>query len=577
MINWYREGKYHKEATFSFQFLRNLYTIFILSQVSKKDRYLLGLWSVLIVISLLCSYQIILIPGKIYQYLLEGDKENFVRELWTLLFWCILITCIRISRAACQAVLSNRARKAVTEYIQSIYLSSFSFYLLQNCKDFPDNPDQRIVSDIEQLFELFYQTLGGQLGSSGLIEAVLNILWYSFQTLVRCGLVGIAIAYAWSTLIGAVETLLVNVVSPWIFQQEVFQAWFRFLHIDLRRNAEYILFQGDGNFEKQRLQEALESVVDNRYRIIFRQLGLNSVQVGYGYLTNLIMYITIGIVLLQGSYWSLEKDSAKAEWIAQTSGIFISLLYGFTTLIQRGTNLSSLVPVCTRVAQLLDKLKTLTHTSMESCIELHRDRIEVCDMVVKTLDDRVLLSSLSFQVAKAESLLICGPSGIGKTCIIRCLRGLWTPLRGRIFRPALSEVSYHGIYFLPEYPYLPPNCSLREQLCYPKSKNSQKEEELELSSLLKYVGLSNLQHRTGGLDSQTDLALLLSAGEKQKLCLARALYHKPSWIVMDEAICHLDTESKQAIYEVLKFRGIGFITGKTLKLPKKGLDTDVEE
>ncbi|GJD07982.1 ATP-binding cassette sub-family D member 4 [Galdieria sulphuraria] len=461
MINWYREGKYHKEATFSFQFLRNLYTIFILSQVSKKDRYLLGLWSVLIVISLLCSYQIILIPGKIYQYLLEGDKENFVRELWTLLFWCILITCIRISRAACQAVLSNRARKAVTEYIQSIYLSSFSFYLLQNCKDFPDNPDQRIVSDIEQLFELFYQTLGD------------------------------------------FETLLVNVVSPWIFQQEVFQAWFRFLHIDLRRNAEYILFQGDGNFEKQRLQEALESVVDNRYRIIFRQLGLNSVQVGYGYLTNLIMYITIGIVLLQGSYWSLEKDSAKAEWIAQTSGIFISLLYGFTTLIQRGTNLSSLVPVCTRVAQLLDKLKTLTHTSMESCIELHRDRIE------------------SFVV------IFILPS-----CQSRVIVDMWT-FRGRIFRPALSEVSYHGIYFLPEYPYLPPNCSLR---------------------------LSNLQHRTGGLDSQTDLALLLSAGEKQKLCLARALYHKPSWIVMDEAICHLDTESKQAIYEVLKFRGIGFIT-----------------
>ncbi|GJQ10808.1 hypothetical protein GpartN1_g2599.t1 [Galdieria partita] len=558
-VNWHVEEKYHKEAIFSFQFLRNLYRIFLLSQVSNTDKYLLGLWGLLIVISLLCSYQIILIPGKIYQFLLEGDKESFVVELWIFLFWCILITCIRILREACQSVLSNRARKAVTEYIQSIYMSNFSFYRLHNWKDAPDNPDQRIVSDVEQLFELLYQTLGGQLGSSGLIEAVLNILWYSFHTLVRCGLVGISIAYAWSILVGVVETLLVNVVSPWIFQQEVFQAWFRFLHIDLRRNAEYILFQGDGNFERRRLQNALESVVNNRYRIIFRQMGLNSAQVGYGYLVNLIMYITIGIVLLQGSYWSLEKDSTKAEWIAQTSGIFISLLYGFTTLIQRGTNLSSLVPVSTRVAQLLDKLETLTNTWMQSCIELSNNQIEVCDITVETLDGKFLLSSLSFQLAKAESLLIYGPSGIGKTCILRCIRGLWKPAKGRIFRPALSDVSYYGIYFLPEYPYLPPNCSLREQLCYPKSKDSKQEEE-EIESLLKCVGLSNLQHRVGGLDSKKDLTLLLSAGEKQKLCLARALYHKPSWIVMDEAICNLDTDSKQAVYNILKFRGIGFIT-----------------
>jgi ABC-type uncharacterized transport system fused permease/ATPase subunit len=80
---------------------------------------------------------------------------------------------------------------------------------------------------------------------------------------------------------------------------------------------------------------------------------------------------------------------------------------------------------------------------------------------------------------------------------------------------------------------------------------------------LKSVGLSYLTDRVGELDCKTDLALLLSAGEKQKLCLARALYHQPAWIVMDEAICHLDMESKQAIFNLLRLRGIGFITGIT--------------
>lgn len=559
------ERKYHKEAIFSFHFLHKLYIIFLLSQVSNTDKCLLGLWSLLIVTSLWCSYQIILIPGKIYQFLLEGDKESFVFELWTLFFWCILITCVRVVRATCQSILSNRARKTVTEYIQCLYMSNCSFYRLQSCKDAPDNPDQRIVSDIEQLFDLLYQTFGGQLGSSGLIEATLNIFWYSLQTFFRCGLVGIGVAYAWSFFVGVVETLLVNVVSPWIFQQEVFQAWFRFLHIDLRRNAEYILFQGDGIFEKQRLQKALDSVVNNRYRIIFGQMGLNSAQIGYGYLVNLIMYLTIGFVLLQGSYWSLEKDSTKAEWIAQTSGVFISLLYGFTNVIQRGTSLSNLVPVTTRVAQLFDRLETLRNTPMHSCVELQTDNIEISDMAVETLDGRLLLSSLSFQVAKAESLLIYGPSGIGKTCILRCLRGLWRPLRGRILRPPLSCFSYHGVYFLPECPYLPPNCSLREQFWYPKyNEKHSKQEEMEMDDLLKSVGLSNLQHRVGSFDSKVDFNRLLSAGEKQKLCLARALYHKPGWIVMDEAVCNLDTQSKQVVYDILQLQGIGFITGTIL-------------
>jgi ABC-type uncharacterized transport system fused permease/ATPase subunit len=560
-------GESNKQAIFSFQFLHNLYKLFSLSQVSSIDKYLLILWSLLIISSLLCSYQIILIPGRIYQYLLEGDKESFVHQLWILLFWCLWTTCIRVLRAACQSVLSNRARKYLTEYIQSIYMSNF--YQLENQQDAPDNPDQRIVSDIEQLFELLYQILGGQLGSSGLLEAMLNIGWYSFQTLTRCGVLGIVIAYTWSIFVGIMETLLVNFVSPWIFQQEVFQAWFRFLHIDLRRNAEYILFQGDGTFEKQRLQEALDSVVHNRYRIIVRQLGLNSAQIGYGYLVNLIMYITIGIVLLQDSYWNLEKDSAKAEWIAQTSGIFISLLYGFTTVIQRGSNLSNLVPVSTRVSQLLEKLEETMENApaISSSVTELKDtsHIKVSDMTVETFSGRIVLSKVSFQVEKAGSLLIYGPSGVGKTCILRCLRGLWKPLRGIVVRPPLSDVCYHGVYFLPERPYLPPNCSFREQIWYPKrlERISEQEEQVEIYNLLKSVGLSYLTDRVGELDCKLDLALLLSAGEKQKLCLARALYHQPAWIVMDEAICHLDTESKQAIFNLLRLRGIGFITGIT--------------
>ena len=77
-----------------------------------------------------------------------------------------------------------------------------------------------------------------------------------------------------------------------------------------------------------------------------------------------------------------------------------------------------------------------------------------------------LLKPLTFpphQVLPGQSLLIMGPSGAGKTSIMRALAGLWRVGSGRV----AMHVTEGDVMFLPQRPYMVVG-SLREQLLYPK-------------------------------------------------------------------------------------------------------------
>lgn len=90
--------------------------------------------------------------------------------------------------------------------------------------------------------------------------------------------------------------------------------------------------------------------------------------------------------------------------------------------------------------------------------------VTVKDMVCRTPDGRLLFNRLSFTVEPGNSLLIMGPSGSGKSSLLRILAGLWPVDVGSIGRPAV--VGRDGIFFVPQRPYIPQG-NLRTQILYP--------------------------------------------------------------------------------------------------------------
>src|ERR1017187_4914087 len=160
---------------------------------------------------------------------------------------------------------------------------------------------------------------------------------------------------------------------------------------------------------------------------------------------------------------------------------------------------------------------------------------------------RTLISDLTADASALEPLLVKGPSGAGKTSLIRALVGLWREGRGTVTRPALSDVM-----FLPQRPYMILG-SLRDQLTYPRAQGLSDE---QLREGLNAVNLSDLYDRFGGLNAEMHWADVLSPGEQQRLAFARLLLNRPRYAFLDEATSALDVANEQLMYGLLNQRRI---------------------
>ena len=84
--------------------------------------------------------------------------------------------------------------------------------------------------------------------------------------------------------------------------------------------------------------------------------------------------------------------------------------------------------------------------------------------------------------------------------------------------------------------------------------------EDKLQVILNEVKLEYLVSREGGWDSQNDWNDVLSGGEKQRVAMARLIYHKPIYAILDECTSAMSIDVESHLYQYMKDQGITLIT-----------------
>jgi ATP-binding cassette, subfamily C, type I secretion system permease/ATPase len=176
---------------------------------------------------------------------------------------------------------------------------------------------------------------------------------------------------------------------------------------------------------------------------------------------------------------------------------------------------------------------------------------------------KVVAQDIQFTLERGSGLGIIGPSGSGKSSVARMLVGAWTPAKGKVRLDGASLDQWSSEALGRHVGYLPQDVellagSVAQNICRFEPTPSPD----TIIAAAKAAGVHELiTGLSEGYETQVgEQGTALSAGQAQRIALARALYRDPFLIVLDEPNSNLDAEGDEALTKaVLSVRARGGI------------------
>jgi PrtD family type I secretion system ABC transporter len=163
---------------------------------------------------------------------------------------------------------------------------------------------------------------------------------------------------------------------------------------------------------------------------------------------------------------------------------------------------------------------------------------------------KIVVQDIAFELEAGQGLGIIGPSGSGKSSLVRLLVGVWQPVRGnvRLDGAALDQWSPDALG--QHVGYLPQDVELLSGTVAENIARFEPNPDNEaVIAAAKAVGVHDLIVRLpAGYDTPIgEQGSALSAGQAQRVALARAVYRDPFLVVLDEPNSNLDSEGEEAL------------------------------
>lgn len=580
------EGKVGINRRFARQF-DGIFAIIVPRIDSRETLFILAHLSLLMARTYL-SLLVARLDGAIVRDLVSANGKGFMKGLGLWFTIAIPASYCNSMIKFIQRKLSLSFRTRLTRYVHDLYLNDRLPYYKVLTEGEIGGIDQFIAVDIAR----FSDSCASILSNIG--KPLVDLFVFNYQLGQNLG--PGALLLLLSTY--AATAIIIRTLSPSFGRlaaaESRLESEFRNGHARLITNSEEIAFYNGAAKEHEILNRTFGRLMTHinsslRVRLLFDWMEDYVIKYSWSSLGLLSMALPIffpGLGGTEGMYEiaSFTRDDPDQQQRARTRAfitnkrLMLSLAEAGGRIMYSYKDLAELAGYTARVYTLLSTLHRVhanaynpRHVEKFSLADAHGTiqenydgiRLENVPIVAPTrrgLSGEELVENLNLKVSAGEHLLIAGGNGTGKSAIVRVMAGLWPLYSGLLSRPARGDIIY-----IAQKPYLSRG-TLRDQLIYPHSHAdmlSHGRRDRELLQILETFKMEFLVRREGGWETKKDWTNCLSGGEKQRINLARLLYHSPRFAVLDEATSAVSADIEGTIYQEAKKMGITLITIST--------------
>ncbi len=449
---------------------------------------------------------------------------------------------IQVGVVLSRETIQVRWREWLTGALVDRWLADDRFYRL-TLGERGSNPEYRIADDVRMAIDPLIDFAIGLLNASISALTFIGILWGVGGGLALGGFWVPAYMVVAALLYGSLAsgaTLWIGRTLPRrVAEKNEAEARFRFALTRLRENAEAVALLGGADDERRAARARLAELVARWRAVVWQSGRLTWIVNG-----NAVLVPVVPLLLATPKYLSGELSLGA---VMQLAAAFVQVQMAIAWLVENWRALANWLASARRVVELAEALDgPACAVGSEPARRPAGARgasplLAVERLLLEDAQGRPILRVDGLVLGAGEQVLLVGPSGSGKSTLVRALAGLWPWGRGTLHLATGARTA-----IVPGRTYLPLG-SLRDGLLYPGEADPPPDGRI--AAVLRRCGLPDLVER---LDRVERWDRLLSAGELQRLGLARALLRAPDLLVLDEALASLDGTAAAALLAVVR-------------------------
>jgi ATP-binding cassette subfamily B protein len=434
------------------------------------------------------------------------------------------------------------------------------YFLFSQSKNFNNRIIGNFYSKLLNLPKPFFDTrkigeLTARLTDTSRIQRVISQLAGNvvIDSLVTIVVLIVLFNYSWKIALASLLILPVYFILIYRFNKKIIDSQKTIMSSYAMSESNYIsTLQGIEpikNYNKQELFSTTNNLIYSKYQDAVFSFG--KIQIKLGFIANSFGVIFLLGVLLYISHQVLANHLKIGELMA--------ILGLCSTLLPSIANLALISIPINEAKIAFDRMFEFTGLTPE----LDKDAINLYKFEVLRLENVLfrfagrspLLIDISFEIKKGEVIAIMGENGCGKSTLTQIISKNYEVENGKMVINEgyqLQNISYESwrriIGIVPQQPHIF-NGTVIENICFEDAAQNPE----KVNQFLNEFGFVDFIHSLAQsyMTIVGEEGINLSGGQKQMIALARALYHKPQLLILDEATASMDRKSEQFVLKLL--------------------------